>query len=220
MSDIRMIEYSPGRPALDDSRQRGQALHDLLAGRRSVRSFSPEPVPRELIETAVRCAGTAPSGANLQPWTFVAVSDATLKHDIRLGAEEEERQNYASRMSDVWKEDLQHLGTDWHKPMLDEAPWLIVVFKQNTRPDGRPNYYVQESVGLAVGMLLTAFRAMGLCTLTHTPSPMQFLARILSRPANERPFLLIPVGWPSEPCLVPDIKRKPLDEILVIHDGS
>ena len=220
MSHIRTIEYKPDRQTLEDSRERGHALHSLLAGRRSVRSFSPEAVPQELIETAVRCAGTAPSGANLQPWTFVAVSDPALKREIRLGAEEEERLNYASRMSDVWKEDLNHLGTDWHKPMLEEAPWLIVVFKQNTRPDGRPNYYVQESVGLAVGMLLTAFRVMGLSTLTHTPSPMQFLARILARPANERPFLLIPVGWPSATCRVPDIQRKPLDEILVIQSGE
>jgi iodotyrosine deiodinase len=218
MESPKTIAYTPEPVPVEEAVARGAAFLDLLEGRRSVRHFSEEPVPRQLIETAIRCAGTAPSGANLQPWTFVAISDPLLKREIRRAAEEEEKLNYESRMGEVWLDSLKHLGTTWEKPMLEQAPWLIAVFKQTTRPDGRPNYYVQESVGLAVGLLLAALRTMGLCSLTHTPSPMAFLSQILERPANERPFLLIPVGYAVPDCRVPDQERKPLSGILVLRE--
>ncbi len=201
----------------EETARRGEDFLQAMSTRRTVRMFSTEPVPEEVIRRAVATAGTAPSGANLQPWTFVAVSDPALKKEIRAGAEEEERRNYGGRMSETWLDDLAHLGTDEDKPMLEDAPWLIVVFRQNTRPDGRQNYYVQESVGLATGLLLASLRLQGLATLTHTPSPMNFLCRILDRPANERPYLLIPVGYPAEDCRVPDIRRKEVEEIFVIR---
>jgi nitroreductase len=186
--------------------------------RRSVRVFSREPVPWELIENAIATAGTAPSGAHQQPWTFVAVSDAGLKRRIRAAAEEEERRNYDGRMSPEWLRALEVLGTDWHKPHIEDAPWLIVVFEHAYGLDGErkvKHYYAKESVGIAVGLLLASLHLAGLATLTHTPSPMRFLARILERPPNERAYLLVPVGYPAEGVTVPDLERKPLDEILV-----
>lgn len=192
-----------------------------MATRRTVREFSPEPVPFELIANAVHTASLAPSGANQQPWRFVVVEDPALKRQIREAAEAEERQNYESRFPSEWLEALAPLGTDWRKPFLETAPWLIVVFRVDygldaSDPDHRiKHYYVQESVGIACGFLLAALHLSGLATLTHTPSPMGFLARILERPANERPFLLIPVGYPAADAQVPAISRKALDEVLV-----
>lgn len=199
--------------------QRAQDFHDLMGRRRSVRHFSPEPVPFEVIAEVVRTAGTAPSGAHKQPWTFCVVGDPDLKRRIREAAEEEERINYGGRMSDEWLDDLKPFGTDWQKPFLEIAPWLVVVFKRayEVLPDGtkHQNYYVTESVGIATGMLLAAAHNARLATLTHTPSPMNFLAQVLERPANERPFLLIPMGYPAEGCLVPDLRRKALEEVMV-----
>jgi iodotyrosine deiodinase len=189
-----------------------------MADRRSVRAFSREPVPWELVENAIATAGTAPSGAHQQPWTFVAVSDPELKRRIREAAEEEERRNYDGRMSDEWLRALERLGTDWRKPHIEDAPWVIVVFEHAYGLDGDrkvKHYYVKESVGIAVGLLLASLHLAGLATLTHTPSPMGFLASILERPPNERAYLLVPVRYPAEDATVPDLERKRLDEILV-----
>lgn len=189
-----------------------------MAGRRTVREFSSEPVPRELIIEAVRIAGRAPSGANQQPWHFVVVSDPAIKREIREAAEAEERENYDRRFPDDWLAALAPFGTDWQKPFLETAPYLIVVFTVtyglSSAEQKIKHYYVNESVGIATGFLLTALHLAGLATLTHTPSPMGFLGRILGRPANERPYLLIPVGYPAEQAQVPDIEKKPLDEIV------
>jgi nitroreductase len=193
--------------------------------RRSVRQFSSEPVERAVIESCIAAAGTAPSGANKQPWRFVAVSDPMIKRRIREAAEAEEREFYARRATPEWLADLEPLGTDPDKSFLESAPWLVVVFKlmkTDPDPEGRQGkvYYVDESVGIATGMLITALHLAGLATLTHTPSPMGFLSRVLNRPAHERPFLLLPVGRPADGCQVPDIARKPLERILVMAAGS
>lgn len=202
---------------------RATTLHEEMAARRSVRMFSDEAVPRALIETAVMTAATAPSGAHRQPWTFVATADPALKREIRLAAEEEERTNYLdNRMNEEWQQALAPLGTDHHKEFLEIAPWLVVLFEQRYEllADGgrRTNYYVKESVGIAAGMFITAIHHMGLATLTHTPSPMRFLNEILGRPENERPFLLLVVGYPAPDAVVPDISRKSLDEIATFLD--
>lgn len=188
--------------------------------RRSVRMFSDKPVQREAIENIILAAGTAPSGANKQPWRFVAVQDPKIKKEIRIAAEEEEREFYHRRANADWLRDLQAIGTDEHKPFLEVAPWLVAVFKL-TRDDLMQNqseqvYYTSESVGIAVGLLIAAAHLAGLVTLTHTPSPMKFLASILNRPAYERPYLLIPVGYPADDCMVPDIHRKALAQIMVV----
>jgi len=198
---------------------RSRAFLKQMRARRTVRDFSPEPVAAELIENAIATAGTAPSGAHQQPWTFVAVSDPELKRRIRNAAEEEERRSYEGRMPDEWLEALRRLGTDWRKPHIEHAPYLVVVFEQayGLRPDGTKikHYYVRESVGIAVGLLLASLHQAGLATLTHTPSPMGFLREILARPENERPYVLIPVGYPAAGATVPDLDRKQLKEILV-----
>ena len=189
-----------------------------MASRRTVRAFSPDPVPIELIENAIRCASLAPCGANQQPWQFVVIGDAELKRQIRLAAEAEERENYEHRFPDEWLEALRALGTDWHKEFLETAPYLIVVFRIDYGLDGDrkiKHYYVQESVGIAVGFLLAALHISGLATLTHTPSPMGFLQKILGRPANERPFVLIPVGYPAPDAEVPSITKKALRDVMV-----
>ncbi|MCH2133984.1 MAG: nitroreductase family protein [Phycisphaerales bacterium] len=195
-----------------------------MAMRRSVRSFSKRDVPRELIEAVIAAAGTSPSGANKQPWRFVAVNDPALKKTIREGAEKEERLFYSERASDDWLRDLERIGTDEHKPFLEDAPWLIAVFKlmKDDRSDVASDrvYYVSESVGIAVGMLLAAAQQAGLATLTHTPSPMAFLGEILDRPDYERPYMLIPMGWPAEDATVPELKRKSLSEIMVLNRGN
>ena len=206
---------------LDEAEQlrRSREFLGRIQRRRSVRDFSSQPVPLELIENAIRAAGSAPSGANQQPWTFVAVGDAALKRQIRQAAEAEEKESYERRMSQEWLEALAPLGTDWRKPHIEDAPWIIVVFRQayGLGEDGRrvKHYYSEESVGIAVGLLLAALHWSGLATLTHTPSPMKFLADLLGRPANERAFVLIPVGYPAEGAQVPAILRKPLDAILL-----
>jgi iodotyrosine deiodinase len=196
------------------------AFYEIMRRRRSVRTFSDRPVHRSLIESVIQTAGTAPSGANKQPWRFVAVQDPQLKKEIREAAEAEEHEFYSRRASETWLKDVHPFGTDEHKPFLEAAPWLIAVFKcmKDEHPESESDqvYYVNESVGIAVGMLLSALHHAGLVALTHTPSPMKFLGTILRRPQYERPFLLIPVGWPAEDCHVPNISRKSLDEIMVV----
>jgi len=207
--------HQPAAP----SEEAAQAFYDVMRKRRSVRMFSDRPVSLATIEWIVRAAGSAPSGANKQPWRFVAVQDTALKRRIRRAAEEEERRFYAGRASSTWLEDLAPLGTDEDKAYLEVAPWLIVVFRLTRNDDGGQVYYSDESVGISVGMLLTAAHHAGLATLTHTPSPMKFLADVLDRPDNERAYMLVPMGYPAEDCVVPEhaLKRKPLDEILVVR---
>ena len=220
MSDFPLPKFIPlGFPALTDEEQvkRADVFFELLNRRRTIRDYSDLDVPFELIEKAIATAGTAPSGANMQPWRFIVVRDAEVKRKIREAAEKEEFESYHGRMSEKWLRRLAVLGTDEHKPFLEIAPYLIVVFRINSiTEDGEtePTYYSQESVGIAVGMLLVALHNMGLATLTHTPSPMKFLQELLGRPKNEIPFVLIPVGYPAEGAMVPDIERKPLDEIM------
>jgi len=199
---------------VEEMRKRARAFADDLARRRTVRDYADRPVPREIIEDCIRAAGTAPSGANLQPWHFAAVQDPAVKRKIRAEAEEEEREFYEHRAPPEWLEALAPLGTDPNKPFLETAPWLVAIFTQQhgLRPDGKKikHYYATESVGIATGMLITALHHAGLATLTHTPSPMGFLNGILGRPKNERPFLLLVVGYPAEDARVPDIGKKDL----------
>jgi nitroreductase len=227
MTDKETCPFVPLRfERLDEAEQRRRAaeFESRLAQRRTVRHFSPRPVPFDLIQTAIRIAGRVPSGANQQPWTFVVVSNPEIKRQIRIAAEAEERESYERRMPDEWLQALEPLGTDWHKEFLEVAPYLIAVFRQDygvqRAPDGGErkvkHYYVQESVGIACGFLIAALHWMGLATLTHTPSPMGFLARILQRPPNEKPYLLLPVGFPADDAQVPDIPKKTLHEILAM----
>ncbi len=202
----------------DEMKRRAEAFYEAINRRRSVRHFSDRTVAREIVRDAIHAAGTAPSGAHKQPWHFVMVGDAETKQGIREAAEVEERESYEHRMPQPWLDDLAPLGTDWHKPFLTTCPWLIVIFAKTYGVDEeggkRKHYYVQESVGIATGMLLTALHLAGLATLTHTPSPMGFLHKILKRPENERAYMLIAVGYPEAGCRVPDLRRKPLEEIL------
>ncbi|MDR8393151.1 nitroreductase family protein [Aliifodinibius sp. S!AR15-10] len=201
----------------EEMRQRVRDFYGDLKRRRTVREFADRAVPREVIEDCIRAAGTAPNGANMQPWHFVAVSDPGVKSKIREAAEEEEREFYEHRANEEWLEALEPFGTDHHKPFLEEAPYLIAIFEKRYDLDEQghktQHYYVKESVGIATGMLITAIHRAGLVSLTHTPNPMGFLNEILDRPKNERPFLLLVVGYPSEGVEVPDITKKPLDEI-------
>ncbi len=199
----------------EEMRRRAADFADTLSTRRSVRAFSDEPIPIEAVRDAIRAAAQAPSGAHKQPWTFALVTDPEVKRAIREAAEQEERAFYDHRASDEWLEDLQPFDTDWEKPYLETAPALIVVFAQTRGPDEEKHYYVKESVGLATGFLISALHSAGLATLTHTPSPMNFLRDVLDRPEYERPFLLLPVGYPAHDCEVPDLTRKSLDEVLV-----
>lgn len=219
------LEYQP----LTDEEAviRSQTYLSAMLKRRTVREFSTQPVPQVLIENAIAAANSAPSGANQQPWTFAVVTDVLLKTQIRAAAEAEERENYQRRMSDEWKTALAHIGTTWHKPHLTDAPVLIVVFAQSYGIAVDPqtgserqvkHYYVTESVGIAVGMLLSALHLAGLATLTHTPSPMGFLSQLLKRPANERAFVLIPVGYPADGATVPALIKKGLDTVMVRYD--
>lgn len=196
---------------------RSESFHKWLDRRRSVREFSQIPVPKEVIDNVILSASTAPSGAHKQPWAFCAVSNPALKSEIRHAAEIEERENYSRRMSEQWKKDLEPLATDMNNGFLEDAPWLIVVFKQlfiyGIEEEKNANYYVNESVGIACGMLISAIHNAGLVTLTHTPSPMRFLTTLLGRPDNERPYLLLPVGLPRTPTYVPQLKRKTLTEV-------
>lgn len=198
-------------------------FYHTMNKRRSIRAFSDKPIDKQIIENIIRTASTAPSGAHKQPWTFCIVSDPVLKQKIRFAAEEEERISYGGRMSKEWLKDLEPLGTDSQKPFLEIAPYLIIVFKRSYEytPEGKKhqNYYVQESVGLACGFLIAAIHQAGLCTLTHTPSPMNFLSKILNRPENEKPFLLLPVGYPANEVFVPDIHRKPLEQVAEFYEA-
>jgi len=213
------------RLPVDEMIARGQSFRELMAQRRSVREFAPDPVPRELIETAIAAANTAPSGANRQPWHFAVVSDPMVKAAIRGGAEAEEREFYeGGRATEEWLKALAPLGTDWRKPFLEVAPWLVVVFKQihAVGADGSKltNYYVNESVGIACGLFIAAIQGMGLATLTHTPQPMRFLTGILDRPDNERPYILFPVGFPHPECEVPEISKKSPSEVATWFEGE
>lgn len=221
MSSNDFIPYSIPEKSSEEMIKDSRSYFEWLDGRRSVRDFSDKPVPKEVIENIIRTASTAPSGAHKQPWTFCMVSSQEIKSKIREAAEIEEKENYNGRMSERWLKDLAHLGTNEIKEFLEIAPWLIVVFKRVHETDeGQKvnNYYVNESVGIACGFLITAIYNAGLVTLTHTPSPMNFLAKVLDRPENERAFLLLPVGYPAPDAEVPKLERKPLDEIAV-HYG-
>ena len=211
------LDFHELRP--EEQIRKANEFFEMLNRRRTVRDYSDREVPFELIEKAIATAGTAPSGANMQPWRFVVVKDAEIKKKIREAAEREEYESYHGRMSEKWLRRLAPLGTNEHKPFLEIAPYLIVVFRINSFvEDGEtePTYYSQESVGIAVGMLLAVLHNVGLATLTHTPSPMKFLQEILGRPKNEVPFVLIPVGYPADDAKVPDIKRKELSEIMQV----
>ncbi|MGK0364378.1 MAG: iodotyrosine deiodinase [Saprospiraceae bacterium] len=213
--------YTAPKYTPEESAQRALDLYTYMDQRRSVREFSDRSVSREVIENLIKTASSAPSGAHKQPWTFCAVSSPEIKAKIREAAEKEEHENYHGRMSDDWLEDLKQFGTDWKKEFLTISPWLIVVFKKayGVNEDGSKakNYYVNESVGLAAGFLLAAIHNAGLVSLTHTPSPMNFLQKVLDRPANERPFLLIPVGYPADDAKVPVLERKTLEKMAVFY---
>ena len=209
---IHKRNYSPGEAIL-----KSKNLFEKYNNRRSIRTFSSRSVPKELILNLIRIAGTSPSGAHKQPWTFCAISSPYIKKEIRIAAEIEEKESYESRMSDRWKEDLKPLATDMHKPFLEDAPWLIIVFRKiydlDNTGEKETHYYVNESVGISSGFLISAIHELGLVTLTHTPSPMNFLNKILERPSYEKPFLILPVGYPAEPTYVPNLERKKIDEI-------
>lgn len=223
MEDAPLIPLGFQRLEEADMRERAAAMLQRFSMRRTVRHFSTDPVPLDVVHNCILAAGTAPSGAHKQPWHFCVITDPALKRRIREAAEREEFENYHGRMNDAWLEDLKPFGTDHHKPHLEEAPVLIVVFRQVWAPDASSHtgktqhYYVQESVGIACGMLLSALHECGLVALTHTPSPMGFLADILQRPAHEKAFLLIPVGYPIEGCQVPDIQRKNWGELATSY---
>ena len=217
---MSFIPYRPERLPEEEMLRRAREYYEELDRRRSVRFFSPDPVPRELIELAIRAASTAPSGAHKQPWRFVVIGDPAIKREIRVAAEAEEHESYiGGRMPPDWLEALAPFGTSWEKPYLEIAPWIVVVFEElhELLPDGskRKNYYPKESVGIACGLFIAALHHMGLATLTHTPSPMAFLSRVLDRPPNEKPFILFPVGYPAPDAEVPDLRRKGLDEVSV-----
>lgn len=204
----------------EEMHRRARTFYSEMDRRRSVRHFASDPVPRELIEAAIRTASTAPSGAHRQPWRFVAVDDPEIKREMRLAVEAEERKNYeGGRFPEAWIEALEPLGTTWEKPYLETAPWLVVVFEElfgyDEAGEKRKNYYVKESVGIACGLFIAAVHHMGLATLTHTPSPMRFLGEILGRPDNEKAYILFPVGYPADDARVPDLGRKELDEVAI-----
>jgi len=218
MTDAKFIALENFQTYPDEEMaQRAEAFSAEIRRRRTVRDYSDRPIPNEVIEHCLLAAGSAPSGANLQPWRFVVVRDPEIKKKIRIEAEEEEKAFYKDRAPQEWLDALAHLGTDWQKPFLETAPCLIAIFAQKygLTPEGNrvKNYYVQESVGIATGMLITALHHAGLATLTHTPSPMGFLNEVLERPSNEKPFLLLVVGYPAEDAKVPDIQKFPLEKI-------
>lgn len=220
-----IIPYQSKQLSAEEQHDRADTFYEEMNRRRSVRMFSDEPVPRHLIEQAIRTASTAPSGAHRQPWTFVVTGDSEIKHRIREAAEAEERVNYeGGRLPEHWREALEPLGTDWHKEFLDVVPWIVVLFEQRygVADDGsrRHHFYVKESCGIAAGMFITALHHMGLSTLTHTPSPMAFLTKLLGRPESERPFCMFPIGYPADDCVVPDLSRKPLEQVMVEVDET
>lgn len=211
------VSYSKETYDAGEMKIRINNFYEWMDNRRTVRDFSDKPVPKEVIEKIILCASTAPSGAHKQPWTFCVVGDPVIKNQIRVEAEKEEFESYNGRMPEEWMKDLRPLQTDWRKGFLEIAPWLIIIFKRSYElEDGghkHQNYYVTESCGIACGLLLAAIHHAGLVALTHTPSPMNFLSKVLNRPENEKPFLLIPVGYPADECWVPDLVRKPLSDI-------
>lgn len=221
-AEHNFVPYSAEELSEEVMLERSRAFFGQMNERRTIRHFSDKPVDIKVIQSIVRTASTAPSGAHKQPWVFCVVSDPALRSQIRKLAEEEEYRNYHGRMSEEWVKDLEPFDTDWNKPFIETAAYLIVVFKQafdlNDEGSKKVNYYVNESVGIAMGFLLAAIHNAGLCALTHTPSPMNFLAKVLNRPKNERPFLLIPVGYPAENCTVPDLERKGLDEVMITYE--
>jgi len=218
---FKHIRYKQEKYPKSEMIARSNSYFEVMDKRRSVRHFSNKHIPIEIIENIIKTASTAPSGAHKQPWTFCVVANQAIKEKIRIAAEEEERRSYNERMSNEWLEDLKHLGTDANKSFLETAPYLIIVFKRPFEYDSTgkklQNYYVNESVGLACGFLISAIHHAGLVTLTHTPSPMRFLEKILDRPSNERAFLLLPVGYEAEKTYVPDIERKPLEEVMKLY---
>jgi len=220
--DSRFIPLVFSELPQKEMQRRATEFHELMDKRRTTRHFSSREVSSELIETAVKTAGTAPSGAHLQPWTFVAIANPDLKMRIRQAAEEEEEKFYAERMPEAWEEVLAPLGTDYVKEHITDAPWVVVLFRHSQRQrsngDWAPTYYSQESCGIAAGMFIAAIHNMGLVTLTHTPSPMRFLGEILERPEHETAMLLMPVGYPSESAMVPQLQRKALEEILITKE--
>ncbi len=218
--ESKFIPFSPRCYDLERMKAEGEDFLEDMNARRSVRFFSDRAVPKNLIELAIEAASTAPSGAHMQPWTFVAISNPEIKRQIRIAAEKEEYISYeGGRMKEEWLQDLAPLGTTWEKPYLETVPWIVVLFAQRMgqKPDGsnKKHYYVQESVGIAAGMFITALHKMGLCTLTHTPSPMAFLRDILKRPKTEAATILFPIGYATDDCVVPDLKRKSLDEVSI-----
>jgi iodotyrosine deiodinase len=220
MENKDFIPYHIDQYSDEEMINRSQSFYEWLNKRRSVRDFSSDPIPKSVINNIILAGSTAPSGANKQPWTFCVVSSQEMKEQIRIAAEKEEQENYNGRMSERWLKDLEHLATNEVKEFLTAAPHLIIVFKRaHETEEGKKinNYYVNESVGLAAGFLLTAIYNAGLVSVTHTPSPMNFLAKLLGRPDNERPFLLIPVGKPVLGVEVPNICRKPIDEVAVYY---
>jgi iodotyrosine deiodinase len=222
MNSYKFIPYKREYFSPDDSLNLSREFYSQMNKRRSCRDFSSEQVKKETIENILLAAGTAPSGAHKQPWTFCVISNSDLKSKIREAAEKEEYENYHGRMSEEWLKDLAPLGTDWKKEFIDIAPWIIVIFKKSydLKDDGShgKNYYVNESVGIASGFLISAIHQAGLVTLTHTPSPMNFLSEVLDRPKNEKAVLLLPVGYPHKEAEVPDLKRKSLSEIAVFYE--
>ena len=211
------VRLAFNRLSEDEMRVNAFSFFEKMNERRTVRAIDSRMVPEEILENIIRTAATAPSGAHKQPWTFCLISDPEIKKQIRIGAEEEERISYSERMPEDWKQDLKPLATDWQKPFLEESPYLIAVFKQSYGLENgikSQHYYVNESVGIACGMLITAIHLAGLVTVTHTPSPINFLGKILGRPENERPYLLLPIGYPKKDAFVPDLERKPLHEVL------
>lgn len=214
------IQLKFDNAAIETLKVRSEEFYLSMNKRRSVREFSSKPIPKEIIENIVKTAATAPSGAHKQPWTFCVISNPDLKKKIREAAEKEEYESYQNRMSDQWLKDLEPIGTDWEKPFLETVPYIVVVFKKiydEEEGQKKTNYYVNESVGIACGFLISAIHQAGLATLTHTPSPMNFLSEILERPKNERPFLLLPVGYPAEETYVPKLERKGLNEIAEFY---
>lgn len=222
INGYKHVAFNSGKITNKESLSKSNLFYKWLDKRRSVRDFSDQPVSKKVIENLIKSASTAPSGAHKQPWTFCAISNDDLKTKIRAAAEIEEKENYENRMSERWKKDLAPLATDMHKPFIEEAPWIIIAFKKvyefGENNEKHNNYYVNESIGIACGMLISAIHNAGLVTLTHTPSPMNFLAKILNRPANERAFLLLPIGYPKEQTYVPDLTRKSLDEMAIFFE--
>lgn len=221
LNESQHIPYKIEEKTAEDSIIASTQFFNTMNKRRSVRFFSDKDVPEEVINNIIKTANTAPSGAHKQPWTFCVISNKALKHELREKAEIEERINYESRMSDTWKDDLEFLGTDDVKEFIDIAPWIIIVMRKpyDLDENGKKtnNYYVNESVGIASGILIAAIHNAGLVTLTHTPSPMGFISEVLNRPNNEKPYLLLPVGYPSKDCKVPNLKRKKLNEIAFYY---